>query len=417
MSGKTAMRGGFGIIVGRNWTVDNIGATGAGVGPIAAPPNFLAPIILYTSFANLANSQTYLTPQTVLGGSQDQKTQKTYNWSFGIQRDVGHGMVADVSYVGNALRHGYGQLIDFNAIAPLTTWNPRDGQIARFRDPTGTGFYSTNLIRGMVGYRGFGNIPIWTYAGTNSYHALQAQINRRRGDLQWGANYTWSRTTIYNFNQWTDTSLGKDVVNRPHAFNFNFGYDVPKVSNLWKNVFTQGAFDGWRISGNGAIYSGTPFGVGCAAQNQPAGYWTGTPTGGLPFRCQMGNDIFLPDGQFPSRTEDPRLQYALNQANFTLPGISSLGIGNTPQSFLYGPGLFNLDFSVAKEFALGKDGRRNLEFRMETFNTLNHFNPNNPNTSLTYNFTNGAQTNSNFGTISGAQVQARRMILSARFKF
>ena len=42
-NGKTALRGGFGITVGRNWTVDNIGATGAGTGPMAAPPNFQAP--------------------------------------------------------------------------------------------------------------------------------------------------------------------------------------------------------------------------------------------------------------------------------------------------------------------------------------------------------------------------------------
>src|ERR1035437_2226508 len=57
------------------------------------------------------------------------------------------------------------------------------------------------------------------------------------------------------------------------------------------------------------------------------------------------------------------------------------------------------------------------EMRVETFNTFNHFNPNNPNTSLTWNFTTGAQTNAAFGTIQGAQVQARHVALSARFKF
>jgi hypothetical protein len=45
-NGKTAIRGGFGTTVGRNWTVDYIGALGAGSGPMAAPPNFLAPVIL-----------------------------------------------------------------------------------------------------------------------------------------------------------------------------------------------------------------------------------------------------------------------------------------------------------------------------------------------------------------------------------
>ena len=60
---------------------------------------------------------------------------------------------------------------------------------------------------------------------------------------------------------------------------------------------------------------------------------------------------------------------------------------------------------------------KTLELRVETFNTLNHFNPSNPNTSLTWNFTTGAQTNAAFGTIQSAQVQARRVVLSARFKF
>jgi hypothetical protein len=83
---------------------------------------------------------------------------------------------------------------------------------------------------------------------------------------------------------------------------------------------------------------------------------------------------------------------------------------------VYGPGAFNLDLSVAKQFRLGSESRI-LEFRAESFNTLNHFNPNNPNSSLTYNFVNGAQTNASFGTIGGAQVQARRTILSLRFRF
>lgn len=420
-NGKTAMRGGFGVTSGRNWTVDNIGATGAGVGPLAAPPNFQAPVILYTDFNNLANAQTFFTPQSVLGGSQDQKTQTTYNWSYGIQHDLGKGMIMDVSYVGNSLRYGYGQNYDVNAVRPLTTWTPQGGANQRFRDPTTTaGFYSTNLIRSLVGYNGYGAIPIWTYNNTSNYHALQAQLNRRFGKLQWNANYTWSRTTIYEIGQgtqWVDNNLTKNITNRPHAVNFNAGYELPRASQRWNNWFTKGALDGWKINGNGALFSGAPYSVGCGAINQPAGYWTGTPTGGIPFRCQMGNELYLPAGQFPSRTEDPRLQVPFNQANFTLPAINSLGIGNTPPTLRYGPGLFNLDLSMAKQFRLGNVETRTLEIRAESFNTLNHFNPNNPNTSLTYNFLTGAQTNAAFGTIGGAQVNSRRVILSMRIRF
>ncbi len=415
-NGTTALRGGFGITVGRNWTVDSIGATGSGTGPMAAPPNYQAPVILYTNFANLASAQTYFTPQNVLGGSQDQKTQTTYNWSFGLQHEITRGLIAEASYVGNALRHGYGQSIDYNAIPPYTTWTPTSGANPAFRDPTSSsGFYSTNLIRNLVGYSGYGRIPLWTYLNNSSYNSLQLQLNRRVGRLQWNLNYTWSKTLIYDFNQWVDTSLGKRDINRPHAVNFNFGYELPQLSHIWSNGFTKQVLDGWKVNGNGAIYSGNPFTVGCSAQSAPAGYWTGTPTGGIPFRCQMGNDIFLPAGQVPKASEDPELQWALNSANFSLPAPDSLGIGNTPPVLFHGPGMFNLDLSVGKDFNFTE--RYRLELRYESFNTLNHFNPNNPSSSLTYNFNSGAQTNSSFGVISGAQIQARHSVVSARFRF
>jgi len=431
--GKTALRGGFGIVVGRNWTVDHIGALAAGTGPMAAPPNFQAPLILYTNFTSLATAQPFFTPQNVIGGPQDQETQSTYNWSLGIQRELTRGMVLEVSYVANALRHGYGQAYDGNAVAPLTTWTPATGAVAKFRDPTSTGFYSTNLVRSQVGFSGYGSIQEWTYIGSNNYNSLQVQLNRRVGRLQWNTNYTFSRTIIYNFSQFVDTQLTKNVTNRPHAFNFNFGYDVPGTNRFGNNGFTRAIFDGWHINGNGAIYSGTPYTVSCAATNAPPGYWTGTPTGGVPFRCQMGNDIYLPSGQFFSKTEDPGLQIPLNAANFTLPAINSLGIGNTPPTIAYGPGAYNLDLSLAKQFRVAE--QKTLEFRVESFNTLNHFNPSNPTTgnlTLTYNVANAIdsagridmskvtlanQTNASFGTITSAQVGSRRMIMSVRFRF
>jgi len=432
--GKTAMRGGFGITVGRNWTVDYIGALGAGQGPLMVPPNFLSPTILYTNFAGLANSQAVLTPQNLIGGTPNETPESTYNWSFGIQRELSRGLILDVSYVANALRHGYGQLYDGNAVAPLTTWTPSGCATPvlggcpnqKFVDPTtnpaNPGFYSTNLIRAMTGYAGLGNIIDYTQSLNNNYNSLQVQLNRRTGKIQWNLNYTFSRTITYNNNgnngtllQFVNQQLTKNVVNRPHAINFNLGYDIPNGSKLWSNGFTKAVLDGWHINGNGAMYSGSPYTVTCAATGQPSQYWVGTPTAYLPFRCQMGNNIFLPSGQLPSATESPVLQVPLNAANFTLPGANSLGIGNTPPTLFYGPWFFNVDMSLAKmtQIAEGKT----LELRVETFNTLNHFNPSNPNTSLTYNFATGAQTNAAFGTVQSAQLQARHTVLSARFRF
>jgi len=431
--GKTAMRGGFGIIVGRNWTVDYIGALSAGQGPLMVPPNVLSPTIVDTNFTNLANTPAVYTAQNVIGGTPNEIPQSTYNWSFGIQHELTHSLILDVSYVANALHHGYGQMYDSNAVAPLTTWTPSGCATPilggcpnpRFIDPTtnpaNPGFYSTNLIRAITGYAGLGNIIDYTENYDNNYNSLQVQLNRRVGRVQWNVNYTFSRTIVYNNDsqttlwQFVNQQLTKNVVNRPHTINFNMGYDLPNGSKVWSNGFTKAVFDGWHINGNGAIYSGSPYTVSCGVTGQPSQYWVGTPTAYLPFRCQMGNNIFLPAGQLPSATESPRLQVPLNAANFTLPAANSLGIGNTPPTLFYGPWFLNIDMSLAKITRLAEG--KTLELRIETFNTLNHFNPSNPNTSLTYNFTTGAQTNAAFGTIQSAQLQARHAVLSVRIRF
>lgn len=452
--GKMAVRGGFGMFYGRAFGVDTIGASGVGTGPMAAPPNFQAPIILNTSISSLIGAPTVFTPQNTNGGSLSYKPPVTYDWSFGVQRDLGKGFILDVAYIGNLAHHQWNQTgtqqltpggntiftgVDFNAVAPLTTWTPSGGANPKYLDPTsangGTGgFYSTNLIRALSGgYRGWGSINAFTQIGESYYDALQVQLNRRFGTrLQFGANYTWSKTILYTRYQWTPDQLNKNVTsNRPQAVNLNWVYAVPEGSRFWKNAVTQQILDGWHIAGNGTFYYGQPLTIGCTAVAAPIGYWTGTPTGGIPFRCQMAGDLWLASGASPSSvgsTADPRLWYPFNAKTFALPPANSLGIGNTPPTLTYGPGVQTIDLSVYKDFKVGGEGRV-LQIKAEAFNVLNHFNPGAPNTTLALNFATGANTNSQFGTISpssstvsgvqygGAQVQARHMVLSARFRF
>ncbi len=420
-NGKTAVRGGFGIFYGRAFGVTQVSALSSGVGPLAAPPAFRSPIYYNTNFSNLLATQGYYGSQNVVGGPQDLSNPSTYNWSFGIQQDIRHGMILDLSYVGNVSHHGFGTANDANAVAPYTTWTPDGGAVKKYLDPTsasnGTAaFYATNLIRGMTGYQGWGSISTFTSLGESSYNALQVQINRRFGKrYQFSGNYTWSKTITFAHQQWIPDNLTKNVANRPHAVNLNFGYDIPSASRYWSNWLTKSAFDGWHFNGVGAFFSGTPLTVACAASNAPIGYWTGTPTGGIPMRCQMNGDLFrTDDGKAPGAI-DQRLYYPFNSASFALPGIRSLGFGNTPPTLTYGPGLENIDVSLSKQFKVAE--RKTLEFRAEAFNVFNHFNPSNPNSSLTFNFLNGQQTNAAFGQITAAQHVARRMAMSLKFRF
>ena len=431
--GKTAIRGGFGIFYGRAFGVDTLGATGVGIGPLATPPHFLAPIVLNTTIASLSGAQLVFTPQTTVGGPLSYPPPQTLDWSLGIQRDIGHGFVADVAYVANTAHHQFNQgAIDLNAVAPLTDWTPtanngQPGPVARYLDPTsgsgGTGgFYSTNLIRALASrYPGWGGIQMYTSNGESHYESLQVQLNKRVGkSLHFGSNYTWSKTLVFSRQQFVSDKLLENIAGgtRPHAANIEFGYAVPNASSLWKNKFTEIVGDGWNIEGIATYYFGTALTVGCSAVGAPIGYWTGTPTGGLPFRCQQTGNLWLSSGATPSSvgsTAPANLWYNFNPASFVLPPVNSLGIGNTPPTLTYGPGVENVDLSLFKQFKV-MEGKM-LELRFQAFNALNHFNPNNPNTSLSLNFATGANTNSAFGTITSAALPARHGVVSVRFTF
>jgi hypothetical protein len=426
---KTAIRGGFGMFYDRAATVDYIGALGVGRGPLAAPPTFLAPIVLNSSFTQLAGATAVLAPQDIQGGAVDHLAPTTYNWSFGIQRDIGWGMAFDIAYVGNTFKHGYnGAVEDLNAVPPFTTWTPQGGTNSRFVDPTSSsgGLYSTNLIRSLVGFKGVGAVPMFTNNGTSSYNSLQVQLNRRAGRrITWSANYTWSKTLLYERQQWTDDALTRyETGNRPHAFNANFGYDIPSYQS--GNKFLKHLTDGWRFMGTAQIFSGAPMGPTCGFQSNPVGYPNGTPTGSVLFRCQMmvatPEAVWLPSGAKPSdvgSTADPKLWYPIDPNNFQLPkGYAPFTrgmIGNAPRNLTYGPGLELFNLALQKVFVI-HEGQR-LEFKVEATNALNHFNPANPNMTITRNYNTGVNNNAAFGTIQGTQYQSRRAIFSLRYAF
>jgi hypothetical protein len=341
----------------------------------------------------------------------------------------------DVAYVGNVGHHQFNQgLINENAVPPLTDWTPtadngQPGPVSRFLDPTsangGTGgFYSANLIRALASpFPGWGAIQMYSANGESHYEALQEQFNKRVGkSFHFGSNFTWSKTLAYSRDQFVPDKLLENIASgtRPFASNINFGYLLPSGSRLWSNAFTKGALDGWNVEGVVTFYYGTPLTIGCSANGAPIGYWTGTPdTSGLPFRCEMTGNLWLPSGSTPSSvgsTASRALWYPFNPASFSLPPVNSLGIGNTPPTLTYGPGVENVDLSVYKQFHVISE-RKILEIRFQAFNAFNHFNPGNPNTSLSVNYSNGANTNSAFGTVTSAALPARHGVISARFTF
>ena len=80
-----------------------------------------------------------------------------------------------------------------------------------------------------------------------------------------------------------------------------------------------------------------------------------------------------------SGSQRTRLEW-FNPSAFALPAAFTFGNDSRTEPDLFGPGTFNLDTLLAKEFRVTEAVK--LQFRMEAYNALNHFNPGTPNTSI-----------------------------------
>jgi len=69
------------------------------------------------------------------------------------------------------------------------------------------------------------------------------------------------------------------------------------------------------------------------------------------------------------------LSHWFNVAAFGIPG--QFTFGNAGNGIILGPGFFNLDAGIHREFVIKE--RMRLQARWELFNALNHTNFNNPN--------------------------------------
>jgi len=107
--------------------------------------------------------------------------------------------------------------------------------------------------------------------------------------------------------------------------------------------------------------------------------------------------------------------FNVNAVKAPLPGLSVNGIGNASKAPIYGPGLNNWDLSLFKNFRLGANDQRRLQFRFECYNAFNHTQYNAIDTGARFDQNNN-QTNTNYGYFTGAAL-ARRLVLALKLYF
>jgi hypothetical protein len=400
--GKTAIRGGWGIFYDR-YSDDNI------LDLIELPPVLNTYNLFYTDLPSLLSNPLTYTPNAVRY-IDEFVPPVVYNWSIGVQRELGFQLVGDAAYVGNAARD---QLINNGAI------NGRPYGYAyqpSSLDPTVvSGGQAQPLPDDLLRpYQGYGAITQRTFAGYGDYHALQVGVNRRRSQdgLAFGVAYTYSSSkNLQAIDPFVSDNRARNYNlngSRPHNLVVNYSYEIPNLSKKWDNVFVKALADNWQVSGITSILSGTKQGFSYSYNNVPTGTLSGT--GAINGGASRPDIVCDPNISRGDRSFDKQFDTSCIK-----PPSDANRLGNALGDEYQGPGYMNWDFSFFKHVPMG--GNRRLQFRVELYNAFDTDQWTATDTSATFNYVTGEMNDANFGKLTGATLSARRIQLGVRFQF
>jgi hypothetical protein len=316
-------------------------------------------------------------------------------YNLSVEQELPWNLAMTASYVGSRGIHIY-RRVDPNPAVPAGTPGVDTSGNPVCID-TGT---PPNPVTGPKCWTGHESRlnPAWSYGNQLTgqsqswYNAFEFQLRRRmsRG-LQFQTSYTFSKSIdlgqgIIDAENTTSHFLAADEFNRQydrgvsqfdltHNFAFNAIYRLPDLSASGRGLGKL--LNGWWLSGIVRAISGFPFTpalggnrslsqvgnseIGLDRPDLVPGVDVGSLTSGVSRGCNevaAGTPVGTPDLWFdPCAFTDPALGF----------------LGNAGRNILRGPGLTNVDFTVAKDTALGFLGEAGrLEFRAEFFNILNH---------------------------------------------
>jgi Carboxypeptidase regulatory-like domain len=382
---KTVLRGGYGMFFERVQGNDIYGTD-------VNPPNAYQPNVsaVYFSDPNTSNKtgQTSAKPFFPAGFGSLQYSYPnpaTQQFSLGIQRELARSMVAAVQYVGMTAWHQNVQ----RSINTLPIGNIVDRQ--QVATVSGT---NANLYRIYPGFAGITQIENTT---NSNYNSLQAGVRMdNRHGLTFQLSYTYSHEIDIQSGDLTSTNQagsggnisnpfntrydrGSGVIDFRNVFSANFIYNLP-VAQHSDNATARLLLGGWQFSGVTQAQSGNPVNVTYSPDTVGLG-------GGTTNRPNFN----------ASARHYPKTQLAwFNTGAYSVPiaawaGGPNQGFGNAGKDSIVGPGLFNWNLSLFKDFRITPGEGPRFQLRFESYNTFNHTEFQNISTGF---------TNKNFGQVT-----------------
>jgi hypothetical protein len=383
--GRTAIRAGWGVYY-------DSGLFGTYEQNIFANPPFVqSSTYSNASFSDITGGTATATINAPLGLHATQlpaHVPYSMQFNFTIEHNFGHSTLASVGYVGSKGTHLLG-IVDINEAYP-------GAGVAAGLLPAGTTIFTSSTdprLNAVRPYYGWNYINALETAFDSNYHSLQATV---RKDFHSGGNlyatYTYSKNLTDNGSDrsnapqnsynWHEGEYGPYPGDRTHIFNLSYWYTVPIFKN--SHGVVRQAFAGWQVSGILSTYTGVPLTVTTSGVD-PAGL------GNLGSSAASGRPDMVCSNP---NSGAPHLYAATTQAQAgALNWFSPSCFASVPQGVVRpgdagrgtvrGPGFFNLDASLMKNFYLSETASRYLQFRFESFNTFNWVNPNGLSTNIT----------------------------------
>jgi Carboxypeptidase regulatory-like domain/TonB dependent receptor-like, beta-barrel len=367
--------------------------------PISAPPFLQTPQVSIPNFADPFNGAPPLAgqfskPLTNLTLAANLPLPYSQDWDLNIQKSFGSDLLLEIGYVGTKGTK-LPRMIEANPaiyVPGFDTSNPpqpisTSSNADRRREFSGCTLDPTTVCN-------FSSTGLITGIANSSYNALEASLKKRfNHGISFLASYTYSKSiddsSTFNLTGSASKPLAgeNDLAQNPFDVNAERGrslFDARQrfvLSYQWSlpwwqqpKQWYQQVLGNWQVNGILTAMTGTPFTVfdgndfsvqGSAPEI--SGFFSNRPNVvANPNQGPKTTSAWLNPNAFQRITQDP----ASPVQQF----------GTAGRNIAQGPGYTDWDFSLFKNIRVGES--KDLQFRAEFFNILNHTNFHNPDSDI-----------------------------------
>jgi hypothetical protein len=354
------------------------------------PPNFANPYSAPPFNGNPPPSGQFATPLTNLTVAANLPLPYAQDWDLNIQRSLGSDLLFEIGYVGtkgtklprfvegNPTIYIPGFDSSTNPPSPISTSSNADQRRlysgCTLADPASScKLSSTGLIEGIA---------------NSSYNALEASLKKRFSHgMSFLASYTFSKTIddASSFNMTGSASKpvagendlaqdpfnlaaerGRSLFDSRHRLVLSYQWSLP----FWRQPhgWYQQVLGNWQVNGIATVMSGTPFTV---FDSNDVSVQGGAPE----ISGFSANRPDLVPGQNPNagpQSPNAWLNASAFQRLIQDPNSPVQQFGTAGRNIAQGPGYADWDFSAFKNIRVAES--KDIQFRAEFFNILNHTN-------------------------------------------